>query len=114
MADYAERGEAGLLPSQSKIIPVPAWFDNFLLHYQKPQHPSVALAYSYFCKELAARGEVNPPSIHAVRRLLAKMNAPEREAGRATGNALLKLRPTSAATLPNCGPATCTQRTAPP
>lgn len=93
MTDYAERGEAGLLPSQSKIIPVPAWFDNFLLHYQKPQHPSVALAYSYFCKELAARGEVNPPSIHAVRRLLAKMNAPEREAGRATGNALLKLRP---------------------
>lgn len=93
MADYAERGEAGLLPSQSKIIPVPAWFDDFLRHYQKPQHPSVALAYSEFCKKLAARGEVNPPSIHAVRRLLAKMRAPEREAGRATGNALLKLRP---------------------
>lgn len=93
MADYAERGETGLLPSQSKIIPVPAWFDDFLRHYRKPQHPSVALAYSEFCKELAARGEVNPPSIHAVRRLLAKMRAPEREAGRATGNALLKLRP---------------------
>lgn len=93
MADYAERGETGLLPSQSKIIPVPAWFDDFLRHYRKPQHPSVALAYSEFSKELAARGEVNPPSIHAVRRLLAKMRAPEREAGRATGNALLKLRP---------------------
>ncbi len=93
MADYAERGETGLLPSQSKVNPVPAWFDDFLRHYQKPQHPSVALAYSDFCKELAARGEVNPPSIHAVRRLLAKMRAPEREAGRATGNALLKLRP---------------------
>lgn len=93
MADYAERGETGLLPSQSKVNPVPAWFDDFLRHYQKPQHPSVALAYSDFCRELAARGEVNPPSIHAVRRLLAKMRAPEREAGRATGNALLKLRP---------------------
>ena len=93
MADYAERGETGLLPSQSKVNPVPAWFDDFLRHYQKPQHPSVALAYSEFSKELAARGEVNPPSIHAVRRLLAKMRAPEREAGRATGNALLKLRP---------------------
>lgn len=93
MADYAERGEAGLLPSQSKTAPVPAWFDDFLRHYQKPQHPSVALAYSEFSRELAARGEGNPPSIHAVRRLLAKMSAPEREAGRATGNALLKLRP---------------------
>ena len=93
MADYAERGESGLLPSQSKTAPVPAWFDDFLRHYQKPQHPSVALAYSEFSRELAARGEGNPPSIHAVRRLLAKMSAPEREAGRATGNALLKLRP---------------------
>ena len=93
MADYAERGEAGLLPSQSKTVPIPSWFDDFLRHYQKPQHPSIALAYSDFCRELAARGEGNPPSIHAVRRLLAKMNAPEREAGRATGNALLKLRP---------------------
>lgn len=34
-----------------------------------------------------------PPSVHACRRLLAKMSQPEREAGRATGNALLKLRP---------------------
>ena len=76
MADYAERGEAGLLPSQSKTVPIPSWFDDFLRHYQKPQHPSIALAYSDFCRELAARGEGNPPSIHAVRRLLAKMNAP--------------------------------------
>lgn len=38
------------------------------------------------------RGEL-PPSVHACRRLLAKMSQPEREAGRATGNALLKLRP---------------------
>ncbi|WP_291437785.1 DNA-binding protein [Desulfovibrio sp.] len=43
MADYAERGEAGLLPSQSKTVPIPSWFDDFLRHYQKPQHPSIAL-----------------------------------------------------------------------
>lgn len=93
MADYAERGEMGLLPNQGKAAPAPAWFDDFLRYWQRPQHPSVVLAYSEFCKDLAARGEKHPPSIHAVRRLLAKMRAPEREAGRATGNALLKLRP---------------------
>ena len=93
MADYAERGEDGLLPSLSKARPTPAWFDEFLRHYQRPQHPSVALAYDEFRRGLAARGEVSPPSIHAVRRLLAKMSNPAREAGRATGNALLKLRP---------------------
>lgn len=91
-SDYAEGGEAALLPSFRKIEPAPAWFDEFLGYYQRPQHPPVSLAYAEFSAAMRKRGET-PPSIHAVRRALAKMSAPAREAGRATGNALLKLRP---------------------
>ena len=91
-SDYAEGGEAALLPSFRKIEPAPAWFDEFLGYYQRPQHPPVSLAYAEFSAAMRKRGET-PPSIHAVRRALATMRAPAREAGRATGNALLKLRP---------------------
>lgn len=91
-SDYAAGGEAALLPSIHKQTPPPAWLEAFLRHYQRPQHPPLTLAYDDFCRELQARGET-PPSIHAVRRALAKMSAPAKEAGRATGNALLKLRP---------------------
>lgn len=91
-SDYAEGGEAALLPSFRKVEPAPAWFDEFLGCFQRPQHPPVSLAYAEFSAAMRKRGET-PPSIHAVRRALAKMSAPAREAGRATGNALLKLRP---------------------
>lgn len=91
-SDYAEGGEAALLPSFRRAEPAPAWFDEFLTFYQRPQHPPVSLAYAEFSAAVLRRGET-PPSIHAVRRALAKMSAPAREAGRATGNALLKLRP---------------------
>lgn len=91
-SDYAEGGEAALLPAFRKSEPLPVWFDEFLPYYQKPQHPPVALAYDEYARAVKKRGET-PPSIHAVRRALAKMSAPAREAGRATGNALLKLRP---------------------
>lgn len=91
-SDYAEGGEAALLPAFRKSEPLPDWFEAFLGYYQKPQHPTVALAYDEFARALKKRGET-PPSIYAVRRALNKMSAPAREAGRATGNALLKLRP---------------------
>lgn len=92
-ANYAEGGEAALVPGYRKPAAAPSWAEDFLRHYAKPQHPSVVLAYKDFCRDYAERGLSDVPSIHAVRRLLAKMAAPEREAGRATGNALLKLRP---------------------
>lgn len=91
--DYAEGGEAALLPSYRKPDPAPDWAADFMRHYAKPQHPPVTLAYNDFCNEYAERGIAQVPSIHAVRRMLLKMALPEREAGRATGNALLKLRP---------------------
>lgn len=91
-ADYLARGEAGLVPRFSRPTQDPAWADEFLSHYQKPQHPTVALAHANLSRAMRERGET-PPGIHACRRLLAKMSQPEREAGRATQNALLKLRP---------------------
>lgn len=91
-SDYAVGGEAALLPSMSRKQPLPEWMQEFLCHYQKPQHPPVSQAYDDFAEVLRRRGET-PPSVYAVRRALAKMSTPAREAGRATGNALLKLRP---------------------
>ena len=81
-SDYAEGGEAALLPAFRKSEPLPDWFEAFLGYYQKPQHPTVALAYDEFARALKKRGET-PPSIYAVRRALNKMSAPAREAGRA-------------------------------
>lgn len=91
-SDFADGGEAALLPTFRKTEPLPAWFEEFLGYFQKPQHPPVALAYDEFARAVQKRGDT-PPSIYAVRRALNKMSAPAREAGRATGNALLKLRP---------------------
>lgn len=91
-SDFADGGEAALLPTFRTKEPLPAWFEEFLGYWKKPQHPPVALAYDDFARAVQKRGET-PPSIYAVRRALNKMSAPAREAGRATGNALLKLRP---------------------
>lgn len=79
------------LPRMRRGYAVPAWGESFLAFYQMPQHPSVVMAHEALCRAMRARGE-EPPSIHACRRLLSKMGRPEREAGRATGNALLRLR----------------------
>lgn len=91
--DYANGGEAALLPGSRPKAPVPAWAADFFKHYAKPQKPMLTDAYSDFYDEMAARGMADIPSIHMCRRIVAKMSLPEREAGRATGNALLKLRP---------------------
>lgn len=90
--ELAEGGAAALTPRIRRGYAVPAWGEDFLAFYQMPQHPSVVMAHEALCRAMRARGE-EPPSIHACRRLLGKMGRPEREAGRATGNALLRLRP---------------------
>lgn len=91
-ADYLIGGEEALIPKQTPVKEQPTWAAEFLAQYQKPQHPTVALAHANLCHAMQQRGE-KPPSIHACRRLLAKMSVPDREEGRATGNALFKLRP---------------------
>ena len=90
-ADYLAGGENALFPKRAPSKE-PAWAAEFLAQYQKPQHPTVALAHANLCYAMQQRGET-PPSIHACRRMLAKMSVPAREEGRATENAMLKLRP---------------------
>jgi putative transposase len=87
---FAEGGEAALAPRHTgKDMTVPVWGEAFLAHYQRPQKPAVTNAY----KDFAAEWPGKAPSIFAVRRWLEKMAMADREAGRATGNALLHLRP---------------------
>ena len=99
----------------------PAWLHLFLKFWQHPQKPSVAQAHEALtaaCQSIIAGVDTNLPvdfnvtdtqrfllnvaaelqkfgipSIYAVRRWLQKIALPEREAGRKTGNALLRLRP---------------------
>lgn len=94
VALFEKEGVPGLIPKKSgRVMSIPAWFPFFLSFYQKPQKPSIALAHGDFCREYATRHTGTPPSYYAVRRMLNKMAMPDAEAGRATGNALLKLRP---------------------
>jgi len=87
---FAAGGEAALAPHHpGKVMTVPDWAPAFLAIWQRPQKPTVADAY----REFADNYEGRPPSIFAVRRFLAKMADPDREAGRDTGNALLHRRP---------------------
>lgn len=87
---FAEGGEAALAPKhQGKDMRVPDWAPAFLAIWQRPQKPTVTDAYDEF--KAGYTGQA--PSIFAVRRFLAKMAMPSREAGRRTGNALIKLRP---------------------
>lgn len=86
---YKAKSVDGLLPRWGKEKSTPDWFDDFLAHYQKPQNPTVQMAYAQFVSDFGP----NAPSIHAVRRLLAKMSEIEKSNGRLTGNSLLKLRP---------------------
>lgn len=70
-ADYLAGGEAALAPKRT-AAKAPAWASEFLFHYQKPQHPTVALAHAELCRAMRQRGEL-PPSVHACRRLLAPL-----------------------------------------
>lgn len=91
---YAEGGELALAPRHpQKDMSVPAWAPLFLSFYQRPQNPGLAEAYRDFTRAWEAERPSPAPSIHAVKRFLAKVARPDLEAGRKTGNALLKLKP---------------------
>jgi putative transposase len=91
---YAEGGELALAPrTPQKDMGVPAWVPLFFSFYQRPQNPSVAEAHRDFTRAWQAGQPTRAPSIHAVKRFLAKVAKPDLAAGRKTGNALLKLKP---------------------
>ncbi len=85
---YASGGVAALVPMhKQRDMGIPPWANAFLSLYQTPQHPTVADCL----RRMKWAGE--RPSIFTVYRFLAKIGLPSRMAGRATGNALLKMRP---------------------
>ncbi|AMO73814.1 DNA-binding protein [Pseudomonas citronellolis] len=89
LADYRKHGEIALAPVRRKPnMSIPSWAPVFLKHYQRPQKPSVEAAYAAFAAE-------NPgcPSIHAVRRFLAKLSPEAREQGRMGSRELKALQP---------------------
>ncbi|QMT33489.1 Mu transposase C-terminal domain-containing protein [Conchiformibius steedae DSM 2580] len=82
---FAQREASGNLIAK-KIqadMRVPAWLNLFLQHWQQPMKPSVERAYLYFVSDWAAQKPLEkPPSVHAVRRALAKMGMVSRQVGR--------------------------------
>lgn len=78
LADFRKHGEIALAPARRKPdMTMPVWAPVFLKHYQRPQKPSVEAAYAQFQREYPGC-----PSIHAVRRFLAKLSPQAREHGR--------------------------------
>lgn len=78
LADFRKHGEIALAPARRRPNMVaPTWAPDFLKYYQRPQKPSVEAAYSQFQRECPGC-----PSIHAVRRFLAKLSPQAREYGR--------------------------------
>ena len=72
------QGERALIPGRRRRdLSVPSWAGAFLRHYQVPTKPSVADAYRAFKRDVK-----RPPSIHQVRRFLAKLSPEARERGR--------------------------------
>ncbi|KTG26362.1 transposase [Idiomarina sp. WRN-38] len=102
IADFRKHGERGLAPKRRKAdMSMPPWAGDFLKRYQKPQKPSVEAAYQL----LVEQTEPPHPSIHQVRRWLAKLSPEARERGRMGAHELKALQPfkrrTSDALLPN-------------
>ncbi|MFN3985701.1 MAG: Mu transposase C-terminal domain-containing protein [Rhodocyclaceae bacterium] len=71
-------------------LDVPAWAPVFLREYQQPQKPSVESAYRAACGQWPTAGR---PSIHQVRRFLARLGTVTRERGRMGERELKNIRP---------------------
>ncbi|WP_110678779.1 DNA-binding protein [Salinicola sp. RZ23] len=89
IADYKKHGERGLAPKRQKAdMSVPAWAGDFLKRYQRPQKPTVEAAYQQLVEQTEWQ-----PSIHQVRRWLAKLSPEARERGRMGAHELKTLQP---------------------
>ncbi|TZG41653.1 DDE-type integrase/transposase/recombinase [Halomonas eurihalina] len=87
---FRKEGERGLAPKRRKAdMSMPPWAGDFLKRYQRPQKPSVEAAY----QQLVEQTEPPHPSIHQVRRWLAKLSPEARERGRMGPRELKALQP---------------------
>ncbi|HTN30576.1 MAG TPA: DNA-binding protein [Pseudomonas sp.] len=90
LSDYRKLGEVGLAPERRRAdMSVPGWAPDVLRCYQRPTKPSVEAAYA----EYAAKCTGERPSIHQVRRFLAKLSPEAREQGRRSPQELKALQP---------------------
>ena len=82
---------ADLAPKQRhQDMAVPAWARAFLSVYQQPQKPTVESAYRQFCAAVPAASR---PSIHQVRRFIARLGTVTRERGRMGDRELKNIQP---------------------
>ncbi|PHS48786.1 MAG: transposase [Marinobacter sp.] len=77
---YLSKDAKELAPQKRQPEPPPAWANDFLVCWQKPEKPSIEHAYRQFTANWS--GEGKPPSIHAVRRFIKKMGNVARHHGR--------------------------------
>lgn len=98
---FRKEGERGLAPKRRKAdMSMPPWAGDFLKRYQRPQKPSVEAAYQL----LVEQTEPPHPSIHQVRRWLAKLSPEARERGRMGPRELKALKPFTRRTADNLWP----------
>ncbi|MDO0944622.1 DNA-binding protein [Chromohalobacter israelensis] len=87
---FKQHGERGLAPKRRQAnMSMPPWASDFLKRYQRPQKPSVEAAYQL----LVEQTEPPHPSIHQVRRWLAKLSPEARERGRMGPRELKAMQP---------------------
>lgn len=73
---------------------IPAWAECFLKHWQRPEKPSIEHAYRRFTSEWDASADNRiTPSVHQVRRFIAKIGNVSREIGRMGPLELLSKKP---------------------
>ncbi|WP_224424408.1 DNA-binding protein [Modicisalibacter sp. MOD 31.J] len=90
LAEFRKHGERGLAPKRRQAdMSMPPWAEGFLQRYQRPQKPSVEAAY----QQLVEQTKPPHPSIHQVRRWLAKLSPEARERGRMGPRELKALQP---------------------
>lgn len=90
LASYRADGEVGLAPERRKAdLGIPDWAPDFLRCYQRPTKPAVERAYA----EFAEKYQGDRPSIHQVRRFLAKLSPEARERGRYSPQELKAFKP---------------------
>ncbi|MCW3479706.1 Mu transposase C-terminal domain-containing protein [Neisseriaceae bacterium JH1-16] len=93
---FVEYERAGMLApkKRERDMSVPAWAPFFLGYYQRPEKPTVEHAYRAFCVDWAqAQPGAEVPSVHKVRRFLAKVGNVSREVGRLGERELKTLKP---------------------
>jgi putative transposase len=90
ISDFKKHGERGLAPKRRQAdMSMPPWAGDFLKRYQRPQKPSVEAAYQMLVEQTPPPH----PSIHQVRRWLAKLSPEARERGRMGAHEIKALQP---------------------